>query len=286
LTLFPQIQKRIRNHLNGGPGFSTRTRQSYRDFISGNPTPFVELLEDFFRHRATRSLADADEPTLVTVIELLWFEEKQCAPQMRLLADPTKKWGDGRHAFVDIFVGNSQRQLGEVNPVLIMELKNVSLLSLWKARQQFPRGKPNSNTQYNPILDEVREATEDQLLDLKYTFEEKSRQWVTLRVKDTLRAATAQLDNYISIMLDGQGGSARRGVFDQRVLCRDGGDDVLCGYVIICVAGTRVICRHTATRATEYLYTRSLALRVHKLKGLCVGSRNLYGGMAWKRTTN
>lgn len=230
-------------------------RKSYKEFMRGSTTPFVKLLEDFFRQRATRSLVDTDESNLEMAIELLWFEEMQCVPQMRLIVDPTKQWGAGQNGFVDMFVGNSQRQLGASNSVLVMELKNVSLLSLWIARQQSPNAKPTSQNDYEPLLSELRQLTEDQLLDLKYSFfDKKSRQWVTLRVKDTLQTATVQLSDYISIISRGQGGSARPGILDHRVWCRDGGGDVLYAYVIICVAGTRAICRQTATRATQYSY--------------------------------
>jgi hypothetical protein len=68
-----------------------------------------------------------------------------------------------------------------------------------------------------------------------------------------LEAAITQLNRYINIISLGQGGSARPGVLDHRVLCRDGGRDVICAFVI-CVAGARVLCRQTATRATQYSY--------------------------------
>src|SRR5437870_4945118 len=71
------------------------------------------------------------------------------------------------------------------------------------------------------------------------------------------RDATAQLDRYISIISCSQRGSAHPGLDDSRLLCQKGGQDVLWGYVIICVAGMRVICRQTTRRATEcnYIFT-------------------------------
>ena len=222
--------------------------------MRGSTILFVQLLEDYFRQRVTRSLIDTNESNLELAIELLWFEEMQCVPQMHLI-DPTKQWGAGQNGFVDFFVGNSQRQFDASNSVLVMELKNVSLRCLWKARQQEPNAEPTFQNDYKPLLSELREAAEDQLLDLKYSFfDKKGGQWVTLRVKDTLQAATTQLSHYINIISHGQGGSARPGVLDHRVLCRDGGRDELRGYVMICVAGTRVICRQTATRVTQCSY--------------------------------
>jgi hypothetical protein len=69
-----------------------------------------------------------------------------------------------------------------------MELGNVPLRSLWKARQQEPNAEPTSQNDYEPLLSELRQAVEDQLLDLKYSFfGKKGGQWVTLRVKDLWR---------------------------------------------------------------------------------------------------
>ena len=119
-------------------------RNSYGDFMRSNTTPFVKLLEDFFRQRPTRSLADTNELVLQITIELLWFGETQCLTEIHLIVDPTKRQGDGRNGFVDFFVGNLQQQHDASNSVLVMELKNVSLRFLWKARQQNPKAEPTS----------------------------------------------------------------------------------------------------------------------------------------------
>jgi hypothetical protein len=255
LTRFPQISRRIRDYLNGDPGFSTKARKSYEDFMHGSTTLFVELLEGFFRRRPTRSVADTAESNVETAIQLLWFEEMQIVPQVHLVVDPTKQWRAGRNGFADMFVGNSKRQLNASNSVLVMELKNVKLLYLWKARQTNRNNEPTSQNDYEPLLSELRKATEDQLLDLEYTYFDKiSRRLVTLKVRDTLQDATSQLGRYIDIISNGQGGPARRGVDDDRVLCRDRGKDVLQGHVVVCVGGTRVICRHMETKGTQYSY--------------------------------
>lgn len=256
LTYSPQIGQRIKRYLSSDPDFFKRVHLSYKNFIEGDPTPFIELLEEFYRQRAVRSRADTNEANVETTLELFLFEEVQCVPQLHLIADPNKQWGKGKNAFVDIFVGNSQRQVDKPNRLLVLELKNIPLLYLWKARQPYPNANPNGITDFNPILKEVSEATEEQLLDLKYTFwDQNNRRWVTLQVKDAQQAATSQLGKYIFFMLNGQGDPERcTGIDDRRVLCRDGGRDVLCGYVIMCIAGTRVICKYTWSRDTKYTY--------------------------------
>jgi len=249
------IRGRISGYLRGDPAFSARMLKSYSDFVDGKTILFVEVLEHFFKQRATRSLADTTESSLELAIELLWFEEAQCVPQMHLVADPSKPWAAGKNAFVDIFLGNSRRSHHVANSVFVMEPKNVSLRSLWKARQPKPDAEPTSNNAYERILKELRNATEAQLLSLKHSFYDKvKKRWCTIQVADTLKSATDQLGDYITIISFGRGDSTRRGVSDERVSCRDGGRDILRGYVAICVGGTRVICKSTAVKATQYSY--------------------------------
>jgi hypothetical protein len=228
-----------------------RMVKSYDAFMHGKTVPFVGLLEDFFRQRATRSLADTQESNLEMAIELLWFEGVQCVPQMYLVVDSTKATGAGRGGFVDIFVGNSECLYATANPVLVMELKNVTLRSLWKAQQRRSEAEPQSNNDYEPIVRALRHATEDDLLAMKHTFYDKEkRKWFTLRVLDTLQAASAQLDNYMRIISMGRGTWTCNGILDDRVVCRDGGCDIFWEYVIIWVGGTRVLCRPTTKKAT------------------------------------
>jgi hypothetical protein len=136
----------------------------------------------------------------------------QYATQVHFIVNSAKGQGRGLNGFINILVGTSQRQGDTSNPVLAMELKNVSLLNLWKARQQYPGAQSTSQNDFMPMLDELREATEDELLNLNYNFFNKDlRRWETKQVKDILHEATTQLNHYISIMSLGQGEQPRPG---------------------------------------------------------------------------
>ena len=103
-------------------------------------------------------------------------------------------------------------------------------------------------------MKELRKATEDQMLNLKYSFLDKNTGcWVTIRVNDTMQAAITQVNNYLSIISSGQAGPTRAGVDDERVFCNRG-RDVLYGYVVLFVGGTRAICRHTMKKNTQWSY--------------------------------
>lgn len=139
-----------------------------------------------------------------------------------------------------------------------MELKTVALEYLWRAKQQNRNASPTSQNDYELLLSELRDTPEEQLLELNYSFvDKKTKQLVTRRVKDTLEDAIAQLTRYMDIISDGRGGTKARGVQDVRVVLDTSGDvlqDVLQGYVIICLGGKRVICRHPKTKATQHSY--------------------------------
>jgi hypothetical protein len=173
---------------------------------------------------------------------------------VHLVKDPTKRWSEGQNGFVDFLIGNSRRRDGISNSVFIMELKSVPLRSLWKAQQPYPNAEPPSNNCYQPIVNELVDASEHQLLALKYSYYDyKDRQWHTQEVKNTLQIATDQLSEYLGIVSLGQATPTGPGVADPRVICQ-GGQDVLWGYIIICVGGARVICKQTMKVPTKYSY--------------------------------
>lgn len=259
MTWFLQIRQHVINYLNGDPGFLTRMRNSYTDFTWGNTAPFTDLLEEFFRQRPIRSHTNTSESILEMAIEFLWVEQMQYATQVHLVVDSTMGQKRGLNGFTNILVGNSRRQRDTSNSVLVMELKNVSLSDLRKARQRCLGAY--STSQDDLMLDELRKATEDELLNLNYgSFNKDLQRWETKQVKDILQEATTELNHYTSILSLGQGEQprsgrqGRNGIVDDKVSCRDGGRDVLWGYVFICLAGVRVICRQTAKTETQHTY--------------------------------
>jgi hypothetical protein len=98
--------------------------ESHRTLRTGNTAPFIELLEDFLKHRATMSIASYNESNLGMAVEIFWHEETQCVVEMRLVVDSAKERGDGRFGFVDIFAGDSEREFGHPNH---MELSHLPL---------------------------------------------------------------------------------------------------------------------------------------------------------------
>jgi hypothetical protein len=71
-------------------------------------------------------------------------------------------------------IGNFVREPDAPNSILVMELKNMSLRYLWKARQPNRESEPASQNDYKPLLTEVGRVSEDQLLDMLYSFPTKA----------------------------------------------------------------------------------------------------------------
>jgi hypothetical protein len=225
---------------------------SYRAFVMGDSKPFVELIEDFLLKRSTRSAASSNEFSLQMAVELLWLNEAQCISEVCLVVDPTKLKGDGRFGFVDMLVGNSHWALGQANSIPILELKHISLLSLWKATQKDPAAKSTSSNDFQPIRSGLGQASEDDLLNREFAyFDDDSKQWRTERVSDMMDSAASQLQRYLITMCRGAAAQwANHGVLDDRVRCGTG-HDILLGYVLLCVGGSRVLCRPTEKRHTD-----------------------------------
>jgi hypothetical protein len=140
-------------------------------------------------------------------------------------------------------------------PVVAMEPKHVTLCGLWKAQQPTPDIDAKSSKDFDPLVTALRGTTEDELLTMKYAYFDKDKQkWITMQVKDTLQAATVQLNNYMNVISSSRVTFTSPGILDDRILCCDGGCDVLLGYVIISIGGTCILCRPTAKKPTFYSF--------------------------------
>ena len=120
--------------------------------MCGDIALLIKVLEELFQKRATRPLVEAGGFHLELAVEL---GRMQCAAQLYLVADPTKP----RHhcwqypATTWLPEPNSYRGAKECDTVFPME-----------ARQHNLTATPTS------LLDELSQATEDQLLALRYAY--------------------------------------------------------------------------------------------------------------------
>ena len=98
---------------------------SFIDVIkTGQLTRLIHLLEQFFQQRPVRSVKFSNEPALQAVIESFWWDTKRCVPELCLVVDASKSYGNGRYGFVDLFCPQEESVSGCIP---IIELKNVTL---------------------------------------------------------------------------------------------------------------------------------------------------------------
>jgi hypothetical protein len=224
---------------------------SYKSFTRGDIVPLIKLIEEFLRWRA-RCIESADETSLERIIEVLWFKEAQCVPQLSLVVDPAKSRRKGCFGFVDLFVGDPTQE--SCRTIGVFELEHIELLAIWGATQRTKKTELSSPEAYDQLLTILRHASDDELLDQTFSFYDKHQnKRKTSKVRNVLHRATIRLRNYLEVISSGQAAYDQKGLIDRRVLCRPGLDR-LRGYVIICVGGLRVICREVEMRITAHSF--------------------------------
>jgi hypothetical protein len=222
-------------------------------FIEGNPKQFVGLLEEFLRLRAIRSARDSKESGLQSIVELCWFMDGRCVPEMCLLANPSKMWGDSRFGFVDIFIASSAHAPLVRMPVI--ELKNVSLRGVWVGTTEGPDDEPH----YKDLLtlhSVLKTEPEEQLLKRRYVYWQKeSGTWQSQTIEDLKYQAFDQVKRYLRLIKNGRAVGSASGVLDDRIRCKNG-KTRLDGYVLLCIGNARVLGWCVGTEEAPYVFEK------------------------------
>src|SRR3954469_25501158 len=130
---FLQILERITSYLHAQDKIRVLIGPAIENLGKGRTNEFVELLETFLKTRTLRSEKSAKESVLQGVVELLLDEPNSRVPELRLVLDGTKKCGDGRFGFVDVFILPMDIiTVGERTFGIVLELKNIMLEGLWR----------------------------------------------------------------------------------------------------------------------------------------------------------
>jgi len=222
-------------------------------FIEGDFNPFVDLLERFLRGRAIRSATDSKESGLQSIVELCWFVDGRCVPEMCLLADPDKEWGHGRFASVDLFIASSAHTPSVRMPAI--ELKNVNLRGVWKGTRASLDDEPNYAdlcTLHNVLKNE----SEEQLLERRYAYwHQESGTWRSKLVKELKVEAVVQVTRYLRLIKRGYTSGSASGVLDDRIRCTSR-KSRLDGYVVLCIGSARVLGWYTGTEEAPYVFEK------------------------------
>ncbi|RUP43098.1 hypothetical protein BC936DRAFT_137605 [Jimgerdemannia flammicorona] len=86
----------------------------------------------FLSSRATRSLITSNEAVLQGVVEFLFDKLHLRVPELRLVVNATKEYGNGRYGFVDVFIPSVMTHVEGIRTHnVVLELKYISITSRW-----------------------------------------------------------------------------------------------------------------------------------------------------------
>jgi hypothetical protein len=212
-------------------------------FASGDPAPFIELVEKFLLDKPIRTIREFSESELQAMVEAFWCDDGLALQQLWLIADPTKP---GRYGFADFFMPSEQ----SISLSAIVELKSITLLSIWRGMGGMARTLARHQDLENLRKQLLRETSED-ILKRNYAWYDNGWQVRTIQaVKDE---AVNQVNNYMDIIKNGPATGSHAGIPDPRV--RFGvGETCLDAHVVLCVGGTRILTWKAGTELAQYVF--------------------------------
>jgi len=209
--------------------------------------------------RAVRSLRTANEAVLQGVVELLLDEPNSRVPELRLVLDGNKEYGDGRYAFVDMFIPPmTTGTVGRRTRGVVLELKNAALEGLWNGEIN-DWNKQSTYSDLEKLQHKLCAEDDESLLARKYMYWSKDqRRPVSTTVVAIMEGALKQLETYMQTIAKGKPQLYHdSGVLDSRVRISEGRDD-LQGHVVMAIGGRRILVRSTELKSTRNEYQRTL----------------------------
>jgi hypothetical protein len=223
------------------------------DLRRGSIELFTELVEEFLRLRAVRSLYTTDEAVLQAVVEMLLDPPRTRIGEVCLVMDGSKQIGSGRFGFVDIFVASND------GPGVLLELKDIRLAGLISGLRGKWVSKPPyvEMEQFSEKLSNMDERLFDNLQYMYWSEEKKRVQSTT--VGQFRKDAFEQLQRYVQVMKMGCVAKfSDSGVFDNRVEISPGNSD-LYSFVIMAIGGRKILWQSGETVGTGFSYKCTLA---------------------------
>ena len=108
---------------------------AFNKLITGEIDDFIKLLKYFLQTRSLRSLELSSEPVLQGIVECLLDPPDKSIPELCLVINKTKKKGEGRYGFIDIFIPPRDIAINQRSLGIILELKYITLDGLLKGRK-------------------------------------------------------------------------------------------------------------------------------------------------------
>jgi hypothetical protein len=192
------------------------------------------------------------EATFTAILEALWLDDARCVPELGL-APP------GPNNFVDLIILECEKTSMNTPPVIVLELRNVSLPALWNGRYGDVNIPANDIdiSDLETFRDQLKTESEETLLNRNYRYWDVSaNQWQTETLLVSKETALSQVWGYMSFIKRGPASERHPGILDARLRCAPG-KDRLHGYVMMCIGGTRVFVWDAGIVQTNYSYIKS-----------------------------
>jgi hypothetical protein len=199
--------------------------------------------------RSQISLSTANEHVLQAIVELL-LPSQYRVPELCLVANNTKRKGDGRFGFLDIFVLAEEMKKSYIS----IELKYISLVGLVRNNngKQIKAFGSNELKELDEILEKEDEET---LLKRKYIYYAKeNNEWRQTTIGEVLNSGIKQLENYIKIIAKGQA-TYSTGICDERIKVINL-ESKLIGFIVLVVGFRRVIWRSVDEIKSKHKYIK------------------------------
>ncbi|KAF8950201.1 hypothetical protein BGZ46_004672, partial [Entomortierella lignicola] len=250
------VLKRVKAFVHSKDNIIALMIPATRNLKAGKPDDFANLLQNYLRSRAIRSLRKANESVLQGVVELLLDEPHNHVPELRLVVDGSKTLGNGRLGFVDIFVARSATVNDSDQTCIVLELNNAMLENLcWGSLNRRPTYEEEQEL-FNQLLEE----SEEEILARKYSYFTEWNQRTETTIGLIIEAGLIQLDRYLKVINAGEfKGSKNHGILDDRVNIEMGLDD-LRGYLIMAIGGARIIVRSKEEIYSSWSYIKSIQI--------------------------
>jgi len=237
--------------------FSSLMIPSMTNLKAGSAGDFRSLLERLLQSRATRSAQTANEAVLQGIVEVLLNSPSSTVPELCLVIDGTKRSGQGRFGYVDVFVPKCSGAKDSDQTCIAMELKNVHLYGLFRATST----TNPTHSDYEALREAIITENDATLLAREYKFRSESEATLkTTTLESIMESGKTQLRRYMETIALGKPKTlSASGVIDNRIVIDHGLDDIK-GYVIMAIGGARVLVHSMEVIDTTNSYVKALKL--------------------------
>ncbi|RIB08619.1 hypothetical protein C2G38_2146964 [Gigaspora rosea] len=252
LRNYPRSKKEPAENENEHDGYNVYA--GYNAMLKGDASIFIEMISEYHRSKSLRELRGYNEGSFQTAVELL-LPKNGWLSEVRLMADSTKRSGEGRLNFADVFV-NGVNKRGRASSVLL-ELKHITMVGLLSGAT----GKWVNNPSYESLEDleaKLENETEAEILDRTYFYwckgEEKCKR---VKVGKIISDGVNQLKRYLSIMQKGNINSRKTsGVCDNRIKIEKA-EGLLRGILLVSIGSNRILIRYSESTELHMKFTIS-----------------------------